>query len=151
MMPTWLLLIMLAAPDALPAERLTLDCRLQTGAGWNTNPGDVSAIRCVGVDGFFVPSPTYRLFRRPEESEAYRLIDEELRLAKAELNERTLEAKAAGRRKGSHMKVDFDQALLDGLYQRICLVTGREWSPEAEAQWRMFSLPLLRCRPLPAR
>ena len=42
----------------------------------------------------------------------------------------------AGRRKGSHLKVDFDQALLDGLYQRICLVTGREWSPEAEAQWR---------------
>lgn len=42
----------------------------------------------------------------------------------------------AGRRKGSHMKIDFDQALLDGLYQRICLVTGKEWSPAAEAQWR---------------
>ncbi|WP_048646590.1 terminase large subunit domain-containing protein [Nitratireductor soli] len=40
------------------------------------------------------------------------------------------------RRKGAHKKIDFDQALLDGLYQRICLVTGREWSPEAEAQWR---------------
>jgi phage FluMu gp28-like protein len=42
----------------------------------------------------------------------------------------------AGRSKFAHMKVDFDQALLDGLYQRICLVTGRTWSPEAEAKWR---------------
>jgi len=40
------------------------------------------------------------------------------------------------RRKGKHARIDFDQALLDGLYQRICLVTGREWSPEAEAAWR---------------
>lgn len=40
------------------------------------------------------------------------------------------------RRKGSHIKIDFDQALHDGLYQRICLVTGREWTPEAEAAWR---------------
>jgi phage FluMu gp28-like protein len=35
-----------------------------------------------------------------------------------------------------HLKIDFDQALLDGLYQRICLVTGKEWSPGAEATWR---------------
>ncbi|MER8946108.1 terminase family protein [Mesorhizobium sp. M0959] len=41
-----------------------------------------------------------------------------------------------GRSKYSHLKIDFDQALLEGLYERICLVTGREWSPEAEAQWR---------------
>lgn len=40
------------------------------------------------------------------------------------------------RRKGKHIKIDFDQALLDGLYQRICLVTGKQWSPEAEAAWR---------------
>lgn len=40
------------------------------------------------------------------------------------------------RRKGAHKKIDFDQALLDGLHQRICLVTGKEWSPEAEAEWR---------------
>jgi phage FluMu gp28-like protein len=32
--------------------------------------------------------------------------------------------------------LDFDQALRDGLYQRICLVTGQAWSPEAEAAWR---------------
>jgi phage FluMu gp28-like protein len=30
----------------------------------------------------------------------------------------------------------FDDALLDGLYKRICLVTGETWSPEAEATWR---------------
>ncbi|MES0034707.1 terminase family protein [Mesorhizobium sp. M0046] len=42
----------------------------------------------------------------------------------------------AGRSKYSHLKIDFDQALLEGLYERICLVTSREWSPEAEAQWR---------------
>lgn len=40
------------------------------------------------------------------------------------------------RRKGAHLRIDFDQALLDGLYQRICLVTGEDWSPEAEAEWR---------------
>ena len=42
----------------------------------------------------------------------------------------------AGRSKYRHLRVDFDQALLDGLYQRICLVTGKPWSPEAEAAWR---------------
>ena len=41
-----------------------------------------------------------------------------------------------GRSKYDHIRIDFDQALQDGLYQRICLVTGREWSPEAEARWR---------------
>lgn len=40
------------------------------------------------------------------------------------------------RRKGKHKRIDFDQALLQGLYQRIALVTGQEWSPEAEAAWR---------------
>lgn len=40
------------------------------------------------------------------------------------------------RRPGKHLRIDFDQALLDGLYQRICLVRGREWSPEGEAEWR---------------
>lgn len=40
------------------------------------------------------------------------------------------------RRKGKHKRIDFDQALLDGLFQRISLVTGKEWSPEAEAEWR---------------
>jgi len=42
----------------------------------------------------------------------------------------------AGRSKYAHVRIDFDQALRDGLYQRICLVTGIIWSPEAEAAWR---------------
>jgi phage FluMu gp28-like protein len=42
----------------------------------------------------------------------------------------------SGRRPYAHLKIDFDEALRDGLYRRICLVTGRAWSPEAEAKWR---------------
>ncbi len=42
----------------------------------------------------------------------------------------------AERSKFSHMRIDFDQALREGLYQRICLVTDKTWSPEAEAKWR---------------
>ncbi len=42
----------------------------------------------------------------------------------------------AGRKPYRHLRIDFDDALRDGLYQRICLVTEREWSPEAEAEWR---------------
>ncbi|WP_319778434.1 hypothetical protein [Maridesulfovibrio sp.] len=40
------------------------------------------------------------------------------------------------RRPGKLVEITFDDALKDGLYQRICLVTGQEWSPEGEAQWR---------------
>lgn len=42
----------------------------------------------------------------------------------------------AGRSPYAHLRIDFDQALRDGLYERICLVTGKDWSPEAEADWR---------------
>lgn len=42
----------------------------------------------------------------------------------------------SGRSAYKHMRIDFDQALEAGLYQRICLVTGKEWTPEAEADWR---------------
>ncbi|WP_185758008.1 hypothetical protein [Brucella anthropi] len=35
-----------------------------------------------------------------------------------------------------HLRIDFDEALHDGLYERICLVTGKEWTPEGEAAWR---------------
>lgn len=42
----------------------------------------------------------------------------------------------AGRRPFAHVRVDFDEALRDGLYERICLVTGTAWTPEAEAAWR---------------
>lgn len=36
----------------------------------------------------------------------------------------------------SHHYIDFDQAIAEGFYQRICLVTGRKWSKEAEQKWR---------------
>ena len=42
----------------------------------------------------------------------------------------------AGRSKFAHLHIDFDQALTEGLYQRIALVTGKPWSPKAEADWR---------------
>lgn len=42
----------------------------------------------------------------------------------------------AGRSKYQHIRIDFDQALREGLYERICLVTGKTWSPGAEAEWR---------------
>lgn len=41
-----------------------------------------------------------------------------------------------GRSKYKHLRIDLDDALRDGLYERICLVNGLEWSPEAEAQFR---------------
>lgn len=48
----------------------------------------------------------------------------------------TIQEILAGRAPHKHLRIDFDDALRDGLYQRICLVTGKDWSPEAEAQWR---------------
>lgn len=50
----------------------------------------------------------------------------------------------AGRSNYSHLRIDFDQALQDGLYQRICLVTGDTWSPEAEAAWRQSIIDFYR-------
>lgn len=42
----------------------------------------------------------------------------------------------AGRVPYKHLHIDFDSALREGLYQRICLVKGAEWSAEEEAEWR---------------
>ncbi|MDX9916032.1 MAG: hypothetical protein RBS49_09085, partial [Sphaerochaeta sp.] len=42
----------------------------------------------------------------------------------------------AGKKPYSLHRIDFDDALGDGLYKRICLVRGLEWTPEAEADWR---------------
>lgn len=42
----------------------------------------------------------------------------------------------AKRRPGEVVRCTFDDALELGLYQRICLVTGKTWSPEAEARFR---------------
>jgi len=36
----------------------------------------------------------------------------------------------------SHHKVTLDDALRDGLYKRICLIKGIQWSPEGEQQFR---------------
>jgi len=42
----------------------------------------------------------------------------------------------AGKRPYGIVRVTFDEALHQGLYQRICLVTGRTWSADGEAEWR---------------
>ncbi|WP_334128269.1 terminase large subunit domain-containing protein [Sneathiella sp.] len=47
-----------------------------------------------------------------------------------------IEEVKAGRKPYEHLKITFDDALKDGLYERICLVSGREWTPEGEAKWR---------------
>lgn len=42
----------------------------------------------------------------------------------------------AGRKPYHLLRCTFDDALRDGLFRRICLTTGKTWSPEAEASWR---------------
>jgi len=42
----------------------------------------------------------------------------------------------AGKLNYSLHKNDFDRALADGFYKRICLVQKKEWSPQAEAEFR---------------
>ena len=42
----------------------------------------------------------------------------------------------AGRLPYNVIRFDLDDALRDGLYERICLVAKRDWSAEAEAAWR---------------
>ena len=42
----------------------------------------------------------------------------------------------AEKRPGKVVRVTFDDALKQGLYQRVCLRTGKTWSPEEEAVWR---------------
>jgi len=41
----------------------------------------------------------------------------------------------AGKRGGGVIRVTIEDALRDGLYRRICFVTGKEWTPEGEAAW----------------
>jgi phage FluMu gp28-like protein len=41
----------------------------------------------------------------------------------------------AGRKPYKLMRTTFDDALEEGLYRRICLVRGLEWTPEGEAKW----------------
>ncbi|HEY2070700.1 MAG TPA: hypothetical protein VGG48_14175 [Rhizomicrobium sp.] len=42
----------------------------------------------------------------------------------------------SGKKPGNVVRCTFDEAIEQGLYQRICLVTGKTWSPAAEAAWR---------------
>ncbi len=42
----------------------------------------------------------------------------------------------AGKKKYSLHRQTIDDALDAGLYRRICLTLGRDWTPEAEADWR---------------
>ena len=48
----------------------------------------------------------------------------------------TIQEILAGRVDYDHMRVTLDDALREGLYQRIALVTGKTWSPEGEAAFR---------------
>lgn len=41
-----------------------------------------------------------------------------------------------GRKDYSVHRITLDDAIAEGLYQRICYVTGQEWSPAAEKEWR---------------
>lgn len=41
-----------------------------------------------------------------------------------------------GRKDYSIHRITLDDAIAQGLYKRICYVTGQTWSPEAEAKWR---------------
>ena len=41
----------------------------------------------------------------------------------------------AGRRKGAVHRVTFKEAVADGLYRRVCLRLGKEWTAEDEADW----------------
>lgn len=41
-----------------------------------------------------------------------------------------------GRKDYSVHRITLDSAIAEGLYKRICYVTGQTWSPEAEKKWR---------------
>lgn len=47
-----------------------------------------------------------------------------------------IQAARAGRNNYHVIRVDFDEALADGLYRRVCLVAGKEWTQEGETKWR---------------
>lgn len=47
-----------------------------------------------------------------------------------------IEDARAGRKDYSIHRITLDDAIADGLYKRICYVTGQTWSPEAEKKWR---------------
>ncbi|WP_051284323.1 terminase large subunit domain-containing protein [Desulforegula conservatrix] len=52
-----------------------------------------------------------------------------------EFNEVITEVRS-GKKPYSLHRVTLDEALEDGIYKRICIKLGKEWSPEAETRWR---------------
>ncbi|QGM46726.1 terminase large subunit domain-containing protein [Methylocystis heyeri] len=50
-------------------------------------------------------------------------------------NQLVKEAKGGAKGYG-YVRFDFDDAIKDGLYRRVCLRTGEEWTLEGEAAWR---------------
>ena len=42
----------------------------------------------------------------------------------------------AGRRKGTVHRVDFQEAVADGLYRRVCMRLGKPWAADEEATWK---------------
>lgn len=42
----------------------------------------------------------------------------------------------AGKRKGTVLRTTFDEALADGLYERVCYVRGLPYSKQRETEWR---------------
>ena len=42
----------------------------------------------------------------------------------------------SGRRKGTVHRVDFQQAVDDGLYRRVCMRLGKTWTAAEEAEWK---------------
>ncbi len=41
-----------------------------------------------------------------------------------------------GKNPAALLRIDFDEALHEGLYERICYVQGKTWTAELEAKWR---------------
>lgn len=41
----------------------------------------------------------------------------------------------SGKRPGQVYRVTFQEAIADGLFKRVCQMTGKEWSPDAEKTW----------------
>ena len=59
-----------------------------------------------------------------------------------------IEDARAGKKDYSVHRITLDDAIADGLYKRICYVTGQTWSPEAEKKWRddlYKNAPTLEC------
>ena len=53
-----------------------------------------------------------------------------------DFNELIKDVKAGKLPTWSHHYIDFDKAIREGFYKRICLVTGKVWTAEGEQKWR---------------